>query len=82
MKINEAEAVNSIINLLTEHNIRKEEYLMEYNGNGNFYIKFCPKRHVTIDVIYILENIPDIKIFKIKNVKDTMYLILKIKIRA
>lgn len=79
--MNEAEAFDNIINMLTEHNIRKEEYLMEYNGNGNFYIKFCPKRHVTIDVMYFLENIQDIKVFKIKNVKDTMYLILKIKIR-
>lgn len=79
--MNEAQAFNAVINMLTEHNIRKEEYLLEYNGNGCFHVKFCPKRHVVLDIIYILENIPDIKIFKIKNVKDTMYLILKIKIR-
>ena len=82
VKINEAEAFDSVINTLSEHNIRQNEYLIKYNGEGGFEIKFCPKRNVMVlDIMYFLENIPDIKVFKLKTVGDRTYLILKIKIR-
>ena len=80
--MNEAEAFNSIIEMLTQHNIRKEEYLLKYDGEGLFEIAICPrKRVIVIDVMYILENIPDVKVFRIKTVGNRTYLIIKIKIR-
>lgn len=79
--MDEATAVNSIINLLTEHNIRKEEYQLQYCENGKFIITFCPRRHVVLDIMYLLENIPDVKVLKIKHDRDIMTLVIKIKIR-
>lgn len=82
VKINEAEAFNSIVEMLTQHHIKKEEYLLKYDGEGGFEIAICPKKRViVIDVMYILENTPDIKVFRLKTVGDRTYLILKIKIR-
>lgn len=80
-KIDEATAVNSVINLLTEHNIRKEEYQLQYCENGKFIITFCPRRHVVLDIMYLLERIPDVKVLKIKHDRDIMTLVIKIKIR-
>ena len=80
-KIDEATAFNSIINLLTEHNIRKEEYQLQYCENGKFIITFCPRRHVVLDIMYLLDSIPDVKVLKIKHDRDIMTLVIKIKIR-
>lgn len=80
--MDEAEIFNSVINTLTEHNIRQNEYLIKYDGSGGFEIQFCPKRNVMVlDIMYFLNNIPDIKVFKVKTVGNRTYLVLKIKIR-
>ena len=81
VKINEVEAFDNVINILTEHNIRKEEYQLQYCENGKFIITFCPRRHVVLDIMYLLERIPDVKVLKIKHDRDIMTLVIKIKIR-
>lgn len=79
--MNEAEAFDNIINTLTEHNIRPNEYQLQYCENGKFIITLCPRRHVILDIMYLLENIPDVKVLKIKHDRDVMRLVIKIKIR-
>ena len=55
-------------------------YIKNYN-NGCFYIEFCKKQYVMLDIMYFYDMIPDITIFKIKSNNGVLGLNIKIRIR-
>lgn len=75
-------AFDKVINVLTDHNLRQtRDYVIENYSRGCFYIRFCPRRYVVLDIEYFYEMIPDISVFKIKHSGDMMYLNLKVRLR-
>lgn len=79
----EKKVFDRLINVLTEHNLRmSKDYTIEHYNKGCFYIRFCPRRHVMLDIEYFYERIPDITVFKVKHGSDGMLFInVKIRIR-
>lgn len=79
----EKKAFDKVINVLTEHNlVHTKDYIVQNYNEGCFYIRFCKKRYVVLNVQYFYERIPDITIFKIKHSSDgTMFLNIKVRIR-
>ena len=60
-------AFDKVINVLTDHNLRlTKDYFIDTYSKGCFYIRFCSRSYVVLDVEYFYEMIPDITIFKIK----------------
>ena len=80
--MNEKQAFDRVINVLTEHNLyQTQDYIIERYHNGCFTIRICPHRFAVLDIQYIYSRIPDIKIFKVKQSKNIMTIILKIRLR-
>lgn len=81
--MNEKEVFDRVIEVLGENNLRQsEDYLIKNYHHGCFTIVFCPRRYGVLDIHYMYERIPDIKVFKIKQHRDIMTLVLKVKIRG
>lgn len=81
--MNEKEIFDRVINVLTENNLRQgEDYIILHYHKGCFTIRLCPRRYAVLDIHYIYDRIPDIKVCKIKHQRDMMTLILKVKIRG
>ena len=81
--MNEKQAIDRVINVLTEHNLRQtSDYIFKKMHHGCFNIAICPHRYAVIDVQYFYDRIPDIKVFKIQQKGDYMNLIIKVKIRG
>ena len=79
--MNEKQAFDKVINILTEHNLTSRDYVIENYNKGCFYIKFCPKQFILLDIMYFYEMIPDIAIFRIKYSNKQMFLNIKIRLR-
>lgn len=79
--MNESDAFNYIRNMLVEHNIHHNEYIIKYNSNGCFNIDICPRRLAVLDIQYIYDTIPDIKVFKVKHDGARMRIVIKLRIR-
>lgn len=80
--MNERCAFDKVINMLTEHNLRlSKDYIIEHYSKGCFYIRFCPRSYVVLDIEYFYEMIPDITVFKVKHYGKSMYLNIKIRLR-
>ena len=80
--MNEKQAFDKVINILTEHNLTlSRDYVIKNYNNGCFYIQFCEKQFILLDVMYFYEMIPDITIFKIKYSNKQMFLNIKIRLR-
>ena len=81
--MNEKQAIDRVINVLTEHNLRqRSDYVFRHMKYGCFNIALCPHRYAVLDIQYFYDNIPDIKVFKIQQKGDYMNIIIKIKIRG
>lgn len=81
--MNEKEIFDKVINVLQENNLRQSrDYLISSYHEGCFHIHICPRRYATLDIHYIYKEIPDIKVFKVKQIKNEMILVLKVKIRC
>lgn len=75
-------AFDKVVNVLTDHNLRQtKDYVIENYNKGCFYIRFCARRYIVLDIEYFYEMIPDISIFKIKYDAGIMYLNIKIRLR-
>lgn len=80
--MNEKEALDAIINCLTDCNLRQtKDYIMEISKHGCFYIFLCPHRYAVLDIQYFYDNIPDIIAFKIKQKRDYVSIVIKIRFR-
>ena len=80
--MNEAQAWDKLINCLTDFNlIAPKDYIIKSYKNGCFLIRFCPTRYSVLDIQYMYDNIPDIKVLRIKQKKDIIEMNIKIKIR-
>lgn len=80
--LDEKQAFDRVINVLTEHNYRlSKDYIIKHYNDGCFYIEFCPRQFVILDVEYFYERIPDIVVFKIFNKHGVMNLNIKIRLR-
>lgn len=79
----EKKVFDRVVNTLTEHNlVISKDYVIEHYNEGCFYIRFCNKRPIVVDIQYMYERIPDISILKIKNTTDgTLYMNLKVRLR-
>lgn len=81
--MDEKQAIDKVMNVLTDHNMRQgNDYVFKTMSHGCFNIAICPHRYAVLDIQYIYDNIPDIKVFKIQQKRDYMNLILKIKLRG
>lgn len=81
--MDEKQAIDRVMNVLTEHNLRQgTDYIFRHMSHGCFNIALCPHRYAVLDIEYFYDNIPDIKIFKIQQKKDYVNIILKIKLRG
>lgn len=81
--MDEKQAIDRVMNVLTDHNmIQGNDYVFKKMNHGCFNIAICPHRYAVLDIQYIYDNIPDIKVLKIQQKGDYMNLILKIKLRG
>lgn len=81
--MNEKEAIDAVMNCLIDCNLRHpKDYVMEIARHGCFHIMLCPHRYAVLDIQYFYDNIPDIIAFKIKQKKNYVSIILKIRIRG
>ena len=81
--MDEKEAFNRVMSVLKDHNLTlTKDFTFKKASHGCFYIVFCPRRHPVIDVMYFLDNIPDIRSFKIIQDGNVMKMSLKIKLRG
>lgn len=81
--MNEKQAIDRVINVLTDHNLREgQDYFFKKMEHGCFNIVICPHRYAVLDIQYFYDNIPDIKIFKIQQKRDYMNILIKIKLRG
>lgn len=81
--MDEREALDKLINVLTEHNlVLGKDYVFKNATHGCFNIAICPHRYAVIDFLYFYDNVPDIKVFKAQQKGDYINLLIKIKIRS
>lgn len=81
--MDEKQAIDRIINVLTDHNLYLEkDYIFKHASHGCFNISICPHRYALIDILYFYDNIPDIKAFQIQQKGDYINILIKIKIRG
>ena len=52
--MNEKQAFDKVINILTEHNLTPRDYVIENYNKGCFYIKFCPKQFILLEKFILL----------------------------
>ena len=79
MTMNEVEIFNRVIDVLGENNLRQgEDYIISRYNHGCFKIHICPRRYAVLDIHYFYERLPDIKIFKIKQYRDRITIVLKV----
>lgn len=80
--MNEREVFDKLINVLVDNNLKLgRDYIIKEYHHGCFTIHFCPRRYAVLDIQYIYDQIPDIKVFRIKQFRDEMVAVIKIKIR-
>ena len=80
--MNEKQVFDKVVNILTEHNlVLSKDYTVKNYNNGRFYIEFCKKQYVMLDIMSFYDMIPDITIFKIKSNNGVLGLNIKIRIR-
>ena len=80
--MDEKQIFDKVIHILTEHNLTlSRDYIIKNYNNGCFYIQFCKRQFVILDIMYFYEMIPDITIFKIKYNDGMMFLNMKVRIR-
>lgn len=81
--MDEKEIFDRVVNVLTENNLRQgQDYIIVKYKRGCFTIRICPRRYAVLDIHYIYDRIPDIKMFKIKQNENQLEVVLKVKIRG
>lgn len=81
--MNEKEALDAVINCLTDCNLRQtKDYIIKIARNGCFNIALCPHRYAVLDIQYFYDNIPDIIVFKLKQKRDYVNIVIKIRLRG
>ena len=82
MVLNEKQAIDRVVNCLTDHNLRQgKDYMLRHISHGCFNIALCPHSYAVIDIQYFYDNIPDIKVFKIQQKREYVNIHIKVKLR-
>ena len=72
-----------IINCLNDCNLRQtRDYILMSASHGCFNIALCPHRFAVIDIQYFYDNIPDIVVFRLKQKKEYVNIVIKVRLRG